>query len=532
MVVPHPLAIRRELAKRRLHHFVREAWHVVEPQRELVWGQHIEAICLHLEAVTRQQLWEPGKPEPDSRIQELIINIPPGLMKSLLVSVLWPAWEWIGSPHLQTLFSSYALSLAIRDSQRRRDLIKSEWYQEWFKPAWRLKGDQDTKGWFANTAGGKMQCVSVGSQVTGFRGHKNVYDDLLNATQAHSDAVRTAANEWLKGTMSTRFLDPRTGAQVLIMQRLHEEDATGAVLPLGWEHLCLPSEFDSKARCRTSLGWEDWRTEDGELLFPDFQTPEVLAKQKLVMGSANYSAQFNQNPTPAGGLIFKAVWWRYWQWPGQNLPPVRLRDENGDLVEIHPVDLPVAFDECLQSWDFAFKDKKDSDHVAGGLWKRKGSQVFLLDRLNDQLDFTKSVQAIRTMKAQWPETQAILIEDKANGPAIINTLETEIPGIIAVEPDGGKKARAYAVTPYVEAGNVFLPHPMIHAWSDEIRDELTKFPLAAHDDDVDQTTQALRRFFGGPEAYVHASEPDAPGARASLMSEPGRDEFDPFSQPF
>jgi predicted phage terminase large subunit-like protein len=511
--LPSLRQVRAERCRRRLHEFVRHGWEVVEPETPLIWGWHIEAVCQHLEACTRQQLWTPGTPDPDGgRIQRLLINQPPGTMKSLLVSVFWPAWEWIEHPHIRSLFGSNALELAIRDSVRCRDLLQSDWYREWFDPQWALKGDQNVKSRYNTTAGGVRQCVSIGAQVTGFRGDKVVMDDPQDAKEAHSDTIRESANTaWDRG-FSTRLNDPRKGVRVVVQQRLHDRDLTGHIIAKGggYEHLCLPTSFDPENRSETSIGWRDPRTEFGELLFPQFHTPEVLEQFKKDLGSVDYAGQFEQRPSPVEGAIFRRQWWRFWRPGNVDLPPVRLQLADGTWHEVDAEPLPAEFDEEIQSWDCAFKDLKDSDFVCGQTWKRFGAATYLFDQVLARLSFTETVKAVREAKARHPNVGAILVEDKANGTAVLNTLQFEIPGLIAVEPDGGKVARAYATTPYVEAGNVYLPHPAVAPWVWDFIKSFTDFPNGAHDDEIDAMTQAVRRLLTGRREYVHAPTPDAP----------------------
>jgi predicted phage terminase large subunit-like protein len=184
------------------------------------------------------------------------------------------------------------------------------------------------------------------------------------------------------------------------------------------------------------------------------------------------------------------------------LPPVLVRFPDGELTDVPAVELPVtlmgeievgAFDEIIQSWDLAFKDLKTSDYVAGGVWARKGANKYLLDQVHDRMDFPQTIQAIRAMSRKWPACGAKLIEDKANGPAVIQTLRDEIPGIVEVDPKGGKFSRASAISSHVEAGNIFLPHPRLGRWVNLFIHEASVFPAGAHDDQVDQMTQALVR---------------------------------------
>ncbi|MGV3619111.1 MAG: phage terminase large subunit [Fimbriimonas sp.] len=506
---------------------------MLEPETELVWGWHIEAIALHLEACTRQQVWKPGTPIPElGKIQYLIINQPPGTMKSLLTSVFWPAWEWLRYPHLRSLFGSNALSLAIRDSVKCRDLILSDWYREWFDPQWELKGDMSLKTKFANTRGGVRECVSIGAQITGLRGDKIVMDDPQDAKESHSDTIREAANSaWDRG-FSTRVNDPRKGVRVVIQQRLHERDLTGHIKAKGgkYDHLVLPTAYNPQEACATSIGWRDPRTQAGELLFPEFHTPEVLEQFKVDLGPTDYAGQFDQKPSPAEGAIFKRHWWRFWVPKGTNHGPVRIELADGKWHDAVVIELPDDFDDHLQSWDAAFKAKADSDNVCGQDWRRKGPNVFLTDQVLAKLTFTETLKAIRDLRAAHPGVRAILIEDKANGTAALDTLATEIPGLIAVEPDGGKIARAHAAAPYVEGGNVYLPHPAIAPWVWTFIKSQTDFPNGANDDDTDAMTQGVRRLLTGVKRYVHAPT-DAAAIPSPALSGPSYAEFDPFGSP-
>src|SRR5258707_11615896 len=241
-------------ARNHLNKFVRAAWPIVEPSTVLKWNWHIDAISEHLEAVTNKQ------------IQRLVINIPPGHMKSLIVSVFWPAWVWITKPEWKGLFSSYASELAIRDSVKCRTIIESDWYRQGFQNGWNLSADQNRKDFFQNTKQGFRISLSVGGKGTGFRGDAVIVDDPLNAADATSKAIRDSTIAWWDQTMSSRLNDQATGARVIIMQRLHEDDLTGHVLLTGgWEHLCLPSEFEPKRKSVTSLGVADKRDKDKDL---------------------------------------------------------------------------------------------------------------------------------------------------------------------------------------------------------------------------------------------------------------------------
>jgi predicted phage terminase large subunit-like protein len=448
---------RARLARRRLALFVREAWPILEPGTPLIWSWHLDAICEHLQAVF------------EGRIRLLLINIPPGHMKSLIASVFWPAWMWIHRPGHRFLFASYGAtpSPALRDSVKCRTVIASPWYRKHFGNGWKMAEDQNAKGYFRNTKLGERLSLHVGSG-TGFRGEGMLVDDPIKADDAHSKIKRMEAIRWWDETMSSRLNDLKTGWRVIIMQRLHEEDLSGHVLQQGgYEHLCLPSEYDPQRRTRTSIGWEDPRHAQGELLFPAKFGPAELAQARKDLGADAYAGQHQQTPVADKGSIFLSDWFQRYRTP------------------------PADLEEVIQSWDLTFKGGDGTDFVAGQVWGRKGAHCYLLDRVCERMSYTRARQAIRDLSAKWPAALAKLIEDKANGPAIIDDLRDAVPGLVAVRPDGDKLARAHAVSPLCEAGNVWIPEnaPWVNDWLHQI----THFPRAAHDDEVDAMTQALRR---------------------------------------
>jgi predicted phage terminase large subunit-like protein len=474
--------IDRELASRGLREFVRQAWPVVEPSTSFVHGRHIDAIIEHLEAVSRGQ------------IRNLLINVPPRHMKSLLVSVFWPAWEWITWPERRWLYSSYGAQLSIRDSIKCRRLIESSWYQARWADRFALTSDQNTKGRFDNNRSGYRLSTSVGGAATGEGGDRIVCDDPHNVQEAESDAVRKATLDWFDVVMSTRVNDPKTAAKVVVMQRCHQQDLSGHLIEQGgWEHLCLPAEFEG-AGCATSIGWSDPRTEHGELLWPDRFGPKEIADLKISLGSYAAAGQLQQRPSPSGGGLFRRHWFRYWQPRGADLPPVVVRLPDGTPRSIIAIEMPWRVEEQIQSWDCAFKDKETSDYVVGQAWGRVGSIYFLGDQIRGRMDFPTTLNAIRELSQRFPGTLAKLIEDKANGSAVIQMLFREIPGILPVNPEGGKIARAAAVSPLIEAGNVYVPHPLYAPWVDDFIEECAAFPNGAHDDQVDAMTQALLRW--------------------------------------
>jgi predicted phage terminase large subunit-like protein len=490
--------IDQERASRSLREFVRQAWAIIEPSTPFVPGWHIDAIIDHLEAITFGQ------------IRNLLINVPPRHMKSLLVSVLWPAWEWIRRPERRFLYSSHAAQLSIRDSVKCRRLIESPWYQERWGDRFALTGDQNTKGRFENDRSGYRLSTSVGGAATGEGGDRVFCDDPHNVQEAESDSVRKATLDWWDIVMSTRVNDPRTAAKVVVMQRCHQRDLSGHLLEQGgWEHLCLPAEFE-KPGCSTSIGWSDLRTEQSELLWPERFGPEELESLKRSLGSYAAAGQLQQRPSPAGGGIFKRHWFRYFQPRGANLPPVVVSLPDGTQMSITAIEAPHSVSETIQSWDCAFKDLDTSDYVVGQVWGRLGPSFFLGDQIRARMDCPATVHAVRQLTAKWPGTLAKLIEDKANGSAVIQMLARDIPGLLPVNPEGGKVARAAAVSPLIEARNIYLPHPLWQPWVNDFIEECAAFPNGAHDDQVDAMTQALLRWHMAVQQETVLYLPDYP----------------------
>jgi len=473
--------LQAEKARRSLYEFVVQAWPILEPTTSFVCGIHVQAICQHLQAVS------------EGRIRNLIINVPPGHAKSLLAAVLWPAWVWTQRPGTRWLFASYSATLSVRDSLKCRRLIESDWYQSNWGHLYQLSADQNEKQRFENDQTGYRIATSVGGTATGERADVVVVDDPHSVDQGESEHARRTAVEWFNGTMATRLNDFTHGHKVVIQQRLHEADLTGDLLAKGdFDLLCLPAEFEPDRCCTTCIGWTDPRVEPGELLWPAKITAAHLQSLKVSLGSYRYAGQYQQRPAPAAGGIFQRPWWRYWQPADVDLPPVPVRLPDGQIMQV-PKRLPAEFGTMIQSWDMAFKDKATSDYVVGQVWGAKGADRYLLDQKRDRMDMPATKEAVREMSADWPKAVAKLVEDKANGPAVIQELKHDVAGLIEVQPEGGKIARAHAVSPIVEAGNVYLPHPAIKGWVKDLIEETAIFPHGRHDDQVDAMTQALNR---------------------------------------
>lgn len=476
--------VRAKLAERDLRVFIREAWPHVEPGRPFVPGRHIDLVAELLMALVAPLAGQPVAGQQTVDARHLIVNMPPRHMKSRLVGVLFPAWLWLVWPEARILGASYAQPLATRDAVVTRDLIRSAWYQARWGGRFRLKRGQDEKMRYDNDQQGVRIATSVGGAATGEGGDVLILDDPHKIEDRDSPTQRQATLDWTDTTWSTRLNDPERGVRVTVMQRLHADDVTGHYLAQAAEggdavaHVALPAEYEPEHPHLSAL---DWRTEAGAPLWPTRFSSVRLQKLRTALGSQESAGLLQQRPSPAEGIEVNRAWWRRWSEP------------------------PGGVQELAFSWDCAFKDLSSSDYVVGQLWARAGARFFLLWQMRDRLGYVATRQAVLDAHQMalrpdgWLQqiapglTPYHLVEDKANGTAVIDDLRNTVPGLVPVEPQGGKVARARAVAPMVEAGNVYLPAAAVAPWVGEYVEEWASFPAGAHDDQVDATSQALTR---------------------------------------
>jgi len=389
------------------------------------------------------------------RIQRLIVTMPPRHGKSQLVTVHFPVWVLGRHPDWPILIASYGADLAYDFSRQARNEFAEIAPQLWGLD---IADDSSAMGrWHIAGHRGGLIAAGVGGPVTGRGAQIALIDDpVKNHEDALSKTRRDAQWDWYRSTLRTR-LHPGA-AVILVMTRWNRDDLAGRLLAASesgdgehWELLNLPAvaeENDALGRAR------------GEPLWPDHYDAEALEGIRKSVGSYVWAALYQQHPQPDEGGLLKRQWWRFWR------------------------EKPAAFDQLIQSWDMTFKDSAGSDFVVGQVWGRIGADRYLLDQVRARMDFPRTVQAVRRLSEAWPEAVTKLVEDKANGPAVIDTLKHEIGGLIAVEPEGSKLARAAAVSPQIEAGNVYLPDPEMpgYAWVRDFVDECTAFPHAEHDD--------------------------------------------------
>ena len=459
--------IEREYCSRSLANFVRRAWPILDPGMPLVWGPHMDAVCLHLEAVTNGQ------------INRLLINIPPGTSKSSLVSVYWPAWEWgpKGIPTNRVIGASHEQSLSVRDSTKMRRLVTDSWYQKLWPT--NLMRDNNQKLSFENESTGFRQACAVRS-MTGRRGDRVIWDDPHSAEDAHSPAALIEAKRIFKETLPTRLVSPEHSAIVIVMQRLNENDVSGIILSddYGYEHLCLPMEYERDRHCKTSIGWEDWRKEEGELLFPGRFPAHVVERDKKLMGSHAVAGQFQQRPSPLGGGILKGEWFgRY-----TVLPKLKYR---------------AVFVDTAQ------KAKQHNDYQVAECWGLgEDGYLYLIDVLRDRFQAYELETRIPDF---WSKHRAetngrlrfMAVEDKSSGTELIQKIQKCIKPKIPVRPiprgpNLNKLTRVMDVQGYIESGYIKIPMdaPWVHDFVTEC-ESFTADDTHAHDDQIDPMCDAI-----------------------------------------
>lgn len=505
----------RRLIKQRcegsLVEFVKEAWKIIEPGQPYVHGWHIDLIVEHLEAITDEVQFEDG-----SYYNRLLINVPPGTMKSLLTNVFWPAWEWgpKNRPHLRYVCASHSMNLAIRDSTRMRRLIVSDWYQSLWGDRVRLTDDQAAKVKFENTATGFREAVAAGS-ITGARGDRVIIDDPHSVESAASDQMRQTTIEWFLEAVPTRLNNPDRSAIIVIMQRLHEEDISGVIIDrnLGYDHIMLPMRYEPSRAKTTLLGVDDPRTEHNELLFPERFPEEIVERDEKVMGPYASAGQFQQNPEPRGGGVIKRDWWVPWE-----------RDTYPN------------FDFILASVDTAYTSKTENDPSAMTVWgvfsggdstaqitrsvTREGEVTALLNRQykeehpkvmliyawTEHLELFELVEKIRDTCVTYG-VDHMLIENKAAGHSVAQELRRVYGyddfGVQLVDPKNADKlARLYSVQHLFAEGLIYAPNKL---WADQVIGQVAQFPKGKHDDLVDTVSMGMK-FLRDQGLLVRGSE--------------------------
>ena len=463
------------------------SWSQIEPGQDYCHNWHLDCYSEHIKACL------------NGEIRTIVFNIPPGFTKSLTFGVAMPSYAWIKRPELRFIFASFDKKLVIRDARKSLELIRGDWYQDRWGQNFQIgsaTGMTEEKEAeiratskklppvteIRTTRGGSRVSTTVDGGITGQHANIHVYDDPVNPKDVNGARLENAIEQRaLK--FSTRWLAPGLNCEMVVMQRIHEKDLSGHILAevTGAVHVCLPMRFDSRRRCVTAW-FSDPRTEEGELLNAERYDEAKVKKLEEDLGPVNAKAQLDQDPMPVSGTIFKKEHFRYYK--------------EADLKGVQ------LFDTCI-SVDCSFKDLESSDYVVMQVWARSQKQYYLRHQIRGRWDFPETLRRIRLLIEQFPTAYTRLIEDKANGSAIIQTLEKEMPGVLAVNPEGGKIARANAVSPMLEAHNVLFPEECPWVFS-ELEPELIKFPRGKNDDQVDTLSQALNWLRGNTNRLEEA----------------------------
>jgi predicted phage terminase large subunit-like protein len=471
--------------KRSLLAFTREAWLILEPEHPFVQNWHIEELCTLLEQVAAGfgHAGMPAQFTTHEPIDRVVINIPPGTMKSLLVSVIFPCWLWARNPKLRILTAAYSDKRALDANLKARLLLKSQWFQQLFPLE--FVEDQDTKGRFDTTKGGWRIATSVGGEGTGLHPDLIVIDDAATAADAQSEAERKKVNGWFDQTVSSRGVS--RGVKVIVIgQRLHEEDLPGHLLKrAGWTHVCWPMRFmTARPATDTQPGYQpdprDHRTKEGDLLFPQLFTEAKVRQLELDLGPYGTSGQLQQQPSPEGGGLFKREWFKF-------------------------VDAAPALARRCRGWDTAASEGK-GDYLVGVKiseefeWdvkdgKRKfqsTGRFFVEDVQRDQLG-PDGVDKLMKVTAQLDGKACSVREEKEGGSSgviVINARTKLLRGFnyAGVQLGGSKVTRAKPFRSQCEGGNVYLVKAH---WNEAYIVELCAFPTAKHDDQVDASSCAF-----------------------------------------
>ena len=454
--------------------FVEHAWPILEPATEYRHNWHIDVLCAHLEAISRGEL------------QDLLVNIPPGFMKSLSVSVFWPAWEWTWLPWTRWLFTSYDQQLAVRDALKTRRLIESEWYQQRWGKVFRLTTDQNTKTYYENSRTGLRIASSVNGLATGAHCHRRVGDDLHKVREAESDLERENVLTTWKETITSRGIPTSPlNARVMVMQRVHELDVAADWLEREphVHHICLPNEYERSSTDQSGcdVAPHDIRSQDGELLWPAMvDEAETVRLKTTKLGPYAYAGQFQQSPTPRAGMVID---------PGWIVDAANVRTDTCDLV---------------MAWDLNYSSRDASDWTVGMVAAvdrdPELQRIHILDvvraHLADEQHDLVIADQIRLWKPLLVGIERRAYEQQGATQDLIRRVMLRLEQahvattIEPVEADTDKLSRAMIIPGRAKAGLISANKRA--AWWSDLSRELSVFPRGRHDDAVDCLAYVVR----------------------------------------
>ena len=438
---------------------MKEFWHTIIPE-EPVYNWHIPYLCDQLQKYVEQVA------SREDKDKDCVINIPPGTSKSTIATIMLPVYAWIVDPRIRVLTASYSQSLSTDHALKSRDIVRSDKFKLLF-PDVQIKADQNNKTHYKNTQGGERFATSVGGTITGFHAHLIIVDDPLNPKGASSDADRDTANAFMNTTLSTRKVNKSLTPTILVMQRLHEEDCTGNWLRKGKDirHICLPGRLSADVKPR-----ELREMYKDELLDTNRLTEKDLEELKLNLGSYGFAGQIMQIPAPADGGI-----WQRW------LVPVDKRE----IPELSHVGT---------DWDTAYTEKDENSASAYCTAGLDGNRMYITDIGYKRYEFPKLVNFMKSRQ------QPHYIEAKASGKSLKQSLVSQgIPAVETKVVHGDKVARTTMVTPFAEAGVVYIDKDLLDFVYNDSDQGILKFPNGAHDDMNDALVQSIHRLLSKPK---------------------------------
>ena len=451
--------IERKLMQKHISPFVRKVFSTIDPGATYNHNWHIDLICEYLEAVWLGQF------------RKIIFNLPPRFMKTIPVTIAFPAWGLGKKPEEQFICGSYAAPLALKHSLYCRTVMESDWYKATF-PETIIRSDQNEKAQYMTEKMGFRRAVSVGGSITGDGGNFKILDDPINPKEALSDLSRMEANRWLDQTWSSRGNDPKTCVDILVMQRLHVDDPTGHLLSKGgYKHIVIPQKAEKKTIIIMPITKTKIVREEGELLHEGRFGEKENKEAEINLGSYGYAGQQQQRPTPLGGGRISL----------EDFPRYKQQ--------------PVEFDEIVLSADTAQKEKEINDPSVISVFGRVKAKWYLIHIWKMRAKYPTLKRSCVSLSNKF-KPDAFLIEDKSSGSSLIQDLQesTTIP-VVAIEPEADKITRMDTQTPSIEAGLISLPDPLWNpdkGWLAYFEECLMHFPEPNSWDEIDTLSQFIK----------------------------------------
>lgn len=441
------------ILRNNLSSFIHKSFLTASPNIQYLSNWHIDLISKKLMQVQKGE------------ITRLIINMPPRNLKSISVSVAWPAWLLAHDPSTKIMAASYSQALSNKHSQDCRLIINSDWYHNLF-PNTNITKGENQKSKFVTTQRGFRFATSTGGTATGEGGDFLIIDDPQNPNKINSKKYRDQTIEWFEQTFISRLNDKKTGAIVIVMQRLHDNDLCGYLLKNKrdqWDLLKIPAIYQHKSIFHCPYKIEK---ESGSVLHEERESNNSLKKLKLELGEYNFTAQYQQDPITAEGSMVKKIWFKYFS----------AKEE-------------IKFNQIIQSWDTAIKAKDNNDYSVGMTIGVNDNGYYILDIIRIKVEFPDLIKAVHQYNRKW-RPKSILVEDKSSGQSLLQSLKMEMKvSIIPIKPKFDKITRFAIHTALFESGKIFLD--LDASWRLCLEQELLSFPKSTHDDQVDSLSQAI-----------------------------------------